>query len=473
MVDGHERYRIDERVRIGPIESWSGLDRTLNRPVTIRILDPGSEIGKRVQLQARSLTRLEHPALLHVLDTIEMDGQFGLVTEALPEESLDEHLSINGTLPAEEVLGIAIDLGEALAALHAAGFAIGDLQTSHIGRRKDGTVVIVEGPPTGDANKIPARPQDDIVALGELIHELLVGFRPQLDHQGHHELHPSISASFRQLLRRAVDIDGQWSGASALVLALRSLNQDLDRLSAIEESEQIDYLQAERSWLAPAAFVALLAAVVIVVGLFVTRTQLGSSFVDNVREVVRLEPEQPLVIENFETPNLGTAPVTSRPAATSTELQIVRIVDFDPAGSPTQEEHPEKIMFINDGDSSTGWYTERYTTSDFGKLKEGVGLIIGLGPPQQIDRLRISSPNIDWSFEIFASDKNAAGGDIQVWGQPVASREDISGTITVDLEGSSGATLLLWITDLGKELAIGGHRVTITGLTVTGRPIYG
>ena len=472
MVDGNERYRIDERFRIGPIESWSGLDRTLDRPVTIRVLDPRTEIGKRVQLQARSLIRLEHPALLHVLDTIDLEDQFGLVTESLPEENLAEYLSTKGTLPAEETLGIAIHLGEALAALHAAGFAIGDLQTSHIGRRKDGTVVIVEGPPTGDANKIPARPQDDIVALGELIHELLVGFRPQLDHQGRHEIHPSISVSFRQLIRRSVDIEGQWSGASALVLALRSLNQDLDRLATTEESQQLDYLQAERSWLAPAAFVTMLAAVVILVGLFVTRTQIGSSLVDNVREVVRLEPEQPLIVENFESPNFGTPPVTSRPGAISAELQIVRIVDFDPAGRPIREEHPEKIVFINDGDSSTGWYTERYTTSDFGKLKEGVGLIIGLGPPQQIDRLRISSPNIDWSFEIFTSDKDAAGAGA-TWGQPVAKREEISGTITVDLEGSSGATLLLWITDLGQELAIGGHRVTITGLTVTGRPIYG
>ncbi len=471
MVDGPERYRIDERVRTGPVESWSGLDQTLDRPVTIRILDPATEIGKRVQLQARSLTRLEHPALLHVLDTIELDDRFGLVTESLPEKGLDEYLTDKGTLPAEETLVIAIQLGEALTALHAAGFAIGDLQTRHVGRRKDGTVVIVEGPPTGDANKIPARPQDDIVSLGELIHELLVGFRPQLDHQGHHELHPSISAAFRQLIRRSVDTEGQWSDASALVLALRSLSHDLDRLSTSANSERVDYLQAERSWLAPAAFVALLAAVVIFVGLFITRTQIGSSLVDNVRDVVRLDPEQPLIIENFENPSVGTAPVTTRPGAIPEELTIVRIVDFDPAGND-QEEHPEKIILINNGDASNGWYTERYTTSDFGKLKKGVGLIIGLGPPQQVDRLRISSPNIDWSFKIFASDKNAFGA-IQSWGEPVAERDKISGTITVNLEGSSGATLLLWITDLGKELAMGGHRVTVTGLTVTGRPIYG
>ena len=86
--------------------------------------------------------------------------------------------------------------------------------------------------------------------------------------------------------------------------------------------------------------------------------------------------------------------------------------------------------------------------------------------------IRISSPNIDWSFKIFTSQTNVFGA-IQSWGEPVAQRDKVSGTTTVNLEGSSGATLLLWIDDLGKELAIGGHRVTITGLTVTGRPLHG
>ena len=116
MVDGSTRYQIDKRFRSGPIESWSGLDKTLDRPVTIRFLDPESEIGKRVQLQARSLIRLEHSALLHVLDTIEVEGRFGLVTEALPERNLEEYLAVNGTIGSSETLAIAIQLGEALAA---------------------------------------------------------------------------------------------------------------------------------------------------------------------------------------------------------------------------------------------------------------------------------------------------------------------------------------------------------------------
>ena len=470
MADDHQRYRIDECVRPGLIESWSGLDRTLDRPVTIRLLDPSTEVGKRVELQARALVRLEHPALLHVLDTIELGDRIGLVTETLPNETLEQHLSSKGTLSSEECLSVAIQLGEALASLHSAGFAIGDLHAQNIGRRQDGTVVIVDGPPTGDANKIPARPQDDIASLGELIHECLVGFRPQLDHQGRHEIHPAISSSFRQLITRSVAQENQWSDASALVLALRSLTQDFDRVADATNIDEAQFLKAERSWLAPAAFVGILAAIVILVGLLVTRTQVGSSLVENVREAVRLEAQDPLIVEDFDSAPSVTSPVLSRQESNPTQLQIVSIVPFDPAGND-QVEHPEKIDFINDGDSNTGWYTERYTTADFGKLKEGVGLIISLGPPQQLNRLRISSPTIDWSFEIFASENT--GGAIQSWGEPVASRNEVSGTITVDLNDTPGATLLLWITSLGRELAAGGHRVTVTEVSITGRPKYG
>ena len=470
MADDHQRYRIDECVRPGLIESWSGLDRTLDRPVTIRLLDPSTEVGKRVELQARALVRLEHPALLHVLDTIELGDRIGLVTETLPNETLEQHLSAKGTLSSEECLSVAIQLGEALASLHSAGFAIGDLNAQNIGQRQDGTVVIVDGPPTGDANKIPARPQDDIASLGELIHECLVGFRPQLDHQGRHEIHPAISSSFRQLITRSVDQENQWSDASALVLALRSLTQDFDRVADATDIDEAHFLKAERSWLAPAAFVGILATVVILVGLLVTRTQVGSSLVENVREAVRLEAQDPLIVEDFDSAPSVTSPVLSRQESSPTQLQIVSIVPFDPAGND-QVEHPEKIDLINDGDSNTGWYTERYTTADFGKLKEGVGLIISLGPPQQLDRLRISSPTIDWSFEIFASENT--GGAIQSWGEPVVSRNEVSGTITVNLNDTPGATLLLWITSLGRELAAGGHRVTVTEISITGRPKYG
>ena len=467
----HQRYRIDDRVKVGPVESWTGLDRTLDRPVTIRVLDPATEIGKRVQLQARSLTRLEHPALLHVLDTIDLKDRFGVVTELLPEETLEDRLSRQSHFSSQEAIAIGIQLGEALATLHTAGFALGGLQASDVGQRKDGTVVIVEGPPTSDAIGIPARPSDDISALGELLHCLLVGFGPQIDHQGRYELHPAIPAPLGQLIRRSVDRDSQWSDATGLVLSLRSLQQDFDRLPHGAKATQADYLLAERTWLAPAAIIAVLAGLVIITGLFVTRTETAPPLAGGVSEVVRLEPEQTILMDSFSDSSPTVAPATSRPSSPSSQLQIIRVVDFDPAGDD-QEEHREKRELINNGDSNNGWYTQRYTTSDFGKLKDGVGLIIELGPvSQQIDHIRISSPTIDWSFEIFASQNST--GAIQSWGKAITSRDKISGTITVPLSGTPAATLLLWITDLGKRLPAGGHRVTISELKVRGRPLFG
>ena len=153
MANEHQRYRIDQLISSGVIEDWSGLDRTLDRPVTIRVLDTSTEVGMRVQLQARALIRLEHPSLLHVLDTVEFEDRFGLVTETLPQQTLQDYLSTQGTISAEESLSIVISLGEALDALHRAGFAAGEIQLKHVGRRSDGTVVIVNGPPTADANK--------------------------------------------------------------------------------------------------------------------------------------------------------------------------------------------------------------------------------------------------------------------------------------------------------------------------------
>jgi hypothetical protein len=237
------------------------------------------------------------------------------------------------------------------------------------------------------------------------------------------------------------------------------------------ETTQSDYLRAERTWFAPVAIISVLAGLVIITGLFVTRTETAPSLAGSVSEVVRLEPEQTILMDNVSDSLPDVAPVTSRPSSPSSLLQIISIVDFDPA-SDNRQEHPEKRKLINNGDSSNGWYTERYTTSDFGKLKEGVGLIIGLGAvPQHIDWLRITSSTIDWSFEIFASQDTT--GIWQSWGEAITHRDDISGTITVPLDGTPAAALLLWITDLGKRLPAGGHRVTISELKVSGRPLFG
>ena len=50
------------------------------------------------------------------------------------------------------------------------------------------------------------------------------------------------------------------------------------------------------------------------------------------------------------------------------------------------------------------------------------------------------------------------------WGRPVASANDIQGGTTLDLHGTRGSSILLWITDLGDGPL---NRVEITDVLVS------
>ncbi len=459
-----DRYRVDHQLSSGPIGSWSGLDETLHRPVTIRIADLDTEAGQRLRLQARALARLEHPGLLHVLDTSSDDRRFAVITEALPTSDFADELHARGQIPPAEAVEIVVEVGEALAALHRAGFAHGGVSPESIGRRDNRRVVILDGPPTTDAVVIPATPAADLRSLATLLHVLIIGHPPLVSPGGRHDLHPATPPPLAPLLSRALDDGDPWPDTTAFVLALRDALPHLPAADEIDEAEIGSFLRAERAWFAPVGVLLIIAAVIVTIGVVVARTPAGQSFIDNAKEVVGFETTTTTEVES---PSTLVPPRTTAPSAA---LAIVDITDFDPSGDD-RTEHPERLNLINDGDSTTGWHTERYTTRELGNLKEGVGLIIALGPPQQLDRLRLGSPSLGWSVEIYMADESV--GNVVDWGVPVASASDIRGAADFDFEDTTAATVLVWITDLGEQLSTGGHRVTVTEVLVEGRPLFG
>lgn len=466
MVVPSERYRADQQLEAGPIETWAGHDNTLHRPVTLRVGELASEEGQRLRLQALALARLEHQGLLHVLDTSSDDTHFAVITEAMPPDSLAGELHARGHLPPAEAVGVAIEIGDALAALHRAGFAHGGVALHGIGRRENQRVVITNGPPTGDAVAIPATPAADLRSLAVLTHVLLVGNPPITAPDGHHDLHPAIPPPLQPILLRALDDTDPWPDTTAFVLALRDkLPQLPTATDEFDEAPPTSFLRAERAWFAPVGAMLIAAAVILVIGIAVARTTVGQTIIDNAKDAVGFDAAT-------TTPN--SAPSTTllftRSTAPSATLEVIDITDFDPAGDD-RAEHPERLTFIGDGDPTAGWHTERYTTRDFGNLKDGVGLILTLGPPQQLDRLEIESPSLGWAVEIYAA--NDPAGTITDWGDPVSSLDTIRGSAVLDFDEVSASTVLIWITDLGEEVSAGGHRVTITDIEVDGRPLFG
>lgn len=472
-----ERYERHELLQPGAVETWSGLDRTLNRPVTVRRAAADSEIGHRLRLQAKSLARVEHHGLLHILDTYEEADHFAIVTEQLPTRMLvDELTTPNGEpkrLAAAESVRILIAVTEALVVLHSAGFAHGGVDADYIGWRAEVGWVVLNGPPTDDAVTIPATRRADLVSLAVLAHRLIAGAAPQRRSDGTWELDPVVPEVVAPVLARAMSASNPWPDMGSMLLALRSVVDDLPAIGSVR-TDRRSVWQAERHWMAPVGV--LLAAAATLVGIALVIEQPAEPGAAAVSSVATATPSQGGTDPN-DSPSLTAAPTDTVgttlpsapnvvPAPTTTQVRRERVLlesitDFDPAGDD-RVEHPERLIFINDGDPTTGWSTARYSTRDFGGLKDGVGLIVVLAGDdlQPVERLAVDSPTVGWSFEVYVSDER--NRTLIDWGSPVALAQDVTGSTALDLAATPAAALLVWITDLGDELASGGHRVTIS-----------
>jgi hypothetical protein len=463
MTVPSDRYRLIERHSEGPISTWSAFDETLGRPVTIRLANLGEEAGQRLRLQARALARTEHPSLLRVLDTDADSDTFALVTEVMPTVTVAEEVAAGGPLPPRDAVLLALEIGEALNTLHTAGFSHGGVTIDNIGRRDNGHAVILDGPPTDDAVIIPATPSDDLRSLAAVTHHLLVGQPPLTSPSGQHDLHPEIPAALTTSIRAALDpsVDGDMP---SYLQSLRDKIPILPSHRPIGEESATSFFASERAWFAPVAILMVTVGLLLVAGIILSQTRTASEDIAVGKDVLGV----PVPQSTSSAPAVST--VETRPPSPSRALQIIGLVDFDPEGDD-RTENPERLALVNDGVPEDGWYTARYATNDFGNLKSGVGLILNLGPPQYVSRLVIGSPSLGWGVKVFASTDQV--GQLIDWGEPVVILDDINGNATLEFPDVEASTILIWISDLGRELSAGGHRVTITTIDVEGRPLFG
>jgi len=98
----------------------------------------------RLRRELKALTRLNHPAIVKVIDVIAWDGDPTIVMDYVPGRDLKERLEQEGPLPADEAERIARTLFDVLATTHGAGIVHRDVKPQNVRLTPDGEVFLLD-----------------------------------------------------------------------------------------------------------------------------------------------------------------------------------------------------------------------------------------------------------------------------------------------------------------------------------------
>src|SRR5437870_2694304 len=126
-------------------EVYRARDTRLGRVVAIKVLPSAlaqnAELRRRLEQEARSISKLSHPHICALYDIGNHDGIEFLVLEYLEGETLDQRLR-RGPLPSEQVVQYALQIAEALDKAQREGITHRDLKPANIMLTKSGVKLL-------------------------------------------------------------------------------------------------------------------------------------------------------------------------------------------------------------------------------------------------------------------------------------------------------------------------------------------
>ena len=140
--DGFRIVRLIGQGGMGSV--YLGHDTLLDRQVAIKFIshpDPDAEARRRFQVEARAIARLQHPCVVTIYRTGEIEGHPYLVSEFVPGESLDR---LPMPIPWRRALEIGYELARGLAVAHQVGVVHRDVKPANVMLSSDGSVKILD-----------------------------------------------------------------------------------------------------------------------------------------------------------------------------------------------------------------------------------------------------------------------------------------------------------------------------------------
>ena len=157
-----------------------------------------------------------------------------------------------------------------------------------------------------------------------------------------------------------------------------------------------------------------------------------------------------------------TATPSASPVATQT-LTPAQVTAFGPAGTADGDD-PQRASFAIAGDPATPWYSDWYTTSDFGHLQAGTGLLLDMGHPVTISSVRLVLGGHPGASVQLRAGSQPVLADLHT----VATSTGAGSIVELSLTSPAHARyLLIWFTELPPDNA-GTYQASIYAIKVQG-----
>lgn len=504
LHSGHKlarRYRLEECVtRLDGFSSWRAVDEKLRRAVGVHLLPADHPRARSVLAAARSSALLGDPRFVQVLDAVEEDDLVYVVHEWLPDATELTALLAAGPLEAHDAYQLVSQISQAMAAAHREGLAHLRLTPGAVLRSSTGQYRIrglaVNAALRGITADQPLR--TDTEAVGALLYAALTrrwpyesdayglsGLPKDLGLIPPDQVRAGVHRGLSELAMRALANDGATASRQEqpcttpdeLAKAVGAMERILPpepAFTAPPEYQRTTYQQGTygrpsarptsatqpvitappaplQSRTGKALKWAVSALLIAALGL--GSWQLAETVLDRGKDSGEPAPTQ--TTQDGSDDNNAVAP--SKP------VTITGAQDYDPLGADGSEK-PGSIKNVYDGDASSYWNTDGYFSADFGRLKEGVGVVLDLGKVQQVGNVDVSFLGGSTSVELRTTE------DSSVPQMPDGFDEVAKGTGTkVSLKPDKPVQaryLLVWLTKLPPS-SDGNYRGKISDIKVT------
>ncbi|MFD6279185.1 serine/threonine protein kinase [Streptomyces sp. NPDC060209] len=429
LHSGHKlarRYRLEECVtRLDGFSSWRAVDEKLRRAVGVHLLPADHPRARSVLAAARSSALLGDPRFVQVLDAVEEGDLVYVVHEWLPDATELTALLAAGPLEAHDAYQLVSQISQAMAAAHREGLAHLRLTPGAVLRSSTGQYRIrglaVNAALRGITADQPLR--TDTEAIGALLYAALTrrwpyesdayglsGLPKDLGLIPPDQVRAGVHRGLSELAMRALANDGATASRqeqpcttpdelAKAVAAMPRILPPEPAFTAPPEYQRTTYQQGTygrpsarptsatqpvivpppplQSRTGKALKWAVSALLIAALGL--GSWQLAETVLD--RGNGSGEPAPTQTTDDGGDDNNAVEP--SKP------VTITGAQDYDPLGADGSEK-PASIKNVYDGDTNSYWNTDGYYSADFGRLKEGVGVVLDLGKVQQVGNVEVS-----------------------------------------------------------------------------------